>query len=139
MGLVWWIDGDLTLTNTTVISGGWALQGFSCGALEMRDSTLRSSSGFLIPCNRSLDLGTAASPGNNKFETTESGPAILYRNGGGPLTHVIYLVGNTWKPNVQGADAVGHYSSMLVTTPTTQGNEGNYSIRSIGAGGGLQF
>ncbi|NVB80760.1 MAG: DUF1565 domain-containing protein [Kofleriaceae bacterium] len=136
---VWWIDGDLTLTNTTVLGGGWALAGFSCGALKMRGSTLRSSSGFLIQCNHSLDLGTAASPGHNKFETTDPGPAILYGSPDGPLTHVVYLVGNTWKPNVQGADAAGHYPSMLVTTPTTPGNEGNYSVRSIGPGGGFQF
>lgn len=136
---IWWMAGDLTLTNATASAEGWALAGFSCGALKVRGTTLRAGGSILIPCNRSVDFGTAASPGNNTFEVPAASPAIAYLASAGPLTHIVYLVGNTWKPNVQGADAAGHYPSMLVTTPTTAGNEGNYSFRSIGPGGGLQF
>jgi len=83
-----------------------------------------------LPSASQLDLGTAASPGNNTFLTTSTAVA----NHGQPGDAGVTAVGNTWNPNIQGADADGHYAAQLITGPTTGGL--NYYV---GPTAGIQF
>lgn len=72
-----------------------------------------------------LDLGTAASPGNNKLQSINEGIASLTTASSVPIT----AVGNKWKPNTQGADATGQYAAGLVTGPVAATvPKGNYII-----------
>ena len=48
---------------------------------------------------------------------------------------VVQAVGNTWIPNVEGADASGHYASQLITT----NQSGQNFTTNFTTGGGLQL
>lgn len=85
-----------------------------------------------------VDLGTAASPGNNTILGGAGGVGLLLQR---TTTSVVNAVGNTWKPNVQGADGAGKYPATLIdgsaTVAETPGN--NYAITAAGAGSGIQL
>jgi hypothetical protein len=84
-----------------------------------------------------INLGTAASPGNNTFLGTAAGLGVSLSTA---TTSVVSAVGNTWRPSVQGADASGHYASTFIDGTAgvafVAGN--NYRI-TAGTGAGIQF
>ncbi|AKU99059.1 hypothetical protein AKJ09_05723 [Labilithrix luteola] len=84
-----------------------------------------------------MDLGTAASPGGNTLLGGDTGVGLLLY----PTSTVVQAVGNTWKANVQGADATGKYAASLVdgaiAVPLVPGN--NFGIVTAQPGQGLQF
>jgi len=105
-------------------------------SLTMRSSTV-SYSGIgvhLVASNSLADLGTASDPGGNTFRNnTKYGvQSDVTVNG-----TAVQAVGNTWIPNVQGADANGHYTAKAVAGPTTATTPQNYYI--TGAGRSIQF
>ena len=77
----------------------------------------------------SLDMGTAdpAAPGNNLFQSganTFTALRVTWAN-------VVDASGNTWLPNVQGADAQGHYVAGTLKvgpTPTLTGSSNYWLI-----------
>jgi hypothetical protein len=75
-----------------------------------------------------VDLGTSGSPGGNTF--TNNTPSSV-RN---ETTNTLNAAGNTWKANIQGADASGHYTAALVAGPASGAN---YEL--TGSGVQIQF
>ena len=114
------ISGSAFTGNTLT---GIDFEGF--GSLKLRNSTISSNSGqgvWLIT-NPSADLGTAADPGGNTLTgNTSTSVQMNFTNVGN-----VQAAGNTWNPNVQGADAAGHYATpTLKTGPAGSGT--NYQI-----------
>ncbi len=96
------------------------------GVLVMRNCVSTNNvGGIYLYGNMVLDLGTSASHGNNVFQNG-NGTTGLEIDGGVSCSSVIDAVGNTWRPNVQEADANGHYSTRLVRGPTAPG--GNFTL-----------
>jgi hypothetical protein len=118
---------------------GAAAQGISVSGgaqLTMRNSTV-SYSGIgvhLVASNSLADLGTSADPGGNTFRNNTKYGVQSDVTGTGTA---VQAVGNTWIPNVQGADASGHYAAAAVAGPTTATTPQNYYI--TGAGRSIQF
>lgn len=59
------------------------------------------------------DLGKVSDQGENTFHATDTNVDV--GGSGGPQT--VWAVGNTWWPNVQGADASGHYATQALAGP----------------------
>jgi len=98
--------GGIVLSDATAAS-----------SLTMRSTTVASNSGNLIlfkgTAASTLDLGTSASAGANAFSGVTVGALPLAAVNTSALIAAT-AIGNTWIPNVQGANASGQY-----TTPTT--------------------
>jgi uncharacterized Zn-binding protein involved in type VI secretion len=94
--------------NNNVMSVYWA--GLGSHKLVMRGCNVRATgigtgtTSINLNGSAAADLGTAASPGNNIFQSNDG--VILYIEGG-PVAP-IDAVGNTWGP-VQGANSQGRY------------------------------
>ena len=88
----------------------------------------------LVASNSLADLGTAADPGGNTFQNNTKYGLQSDVTGNGTA---VPAVGNTWMPNVQGADANGHYATATVSGPTPATQPENYYI--TGAGRSIQF
>lgn len=125
-------NGSLSVTNTTVSGHPYVGISVATGVpVTMRGSSLLSNAGgiLLVGLDGQTDLGTAASPGGNTFQNGTSQVGVTsFRT-----FHTVSAVGNTWIPNVQGADGSGHYGSQLVTGAVTGAN---YTLPS---GASLQF
>ncbi len=121
---------SLTLSNLTITGNTYGGMTVSNGALTLRGSTVSNNGaegGLALYGNPSVDLGTSASPGGNTF-TGNSGPQIYSVVGAG---QTVNAVGNTWTPNVQGADATGRYSLPPAFAPVPKAgptNGANYQI-----------
>lgn len=136
---VWAVASGVVAINNNTISG-WVAVDTSDKATKvtLRGNTL--DGGYTV-CTADytsiasqLDLGTAASPGNNILKKSGGGTAAVnsfYVDAGAP---VIQAVGNTWIANQQGADANGHYAAALVPGPVTTGP--NYNVTPVA---GIQF
>lgn len=86
-----------------------------------------------------VDLGTEASPGNNDIHGGPGGLSLwLNKSSSGS---VVTAIGNTWKPNVQGADAAGKYPTSFIdgSAPVPYVGGNNYSISTPGAGSGIRY
>lgn len=109
-----------------------ATRGFGAvGAIWMIDSTLTNTDDCVrldgdVAAN--FDLGYGAFPGNNTFQCDVTGVRV-----GTPAGSLINAVGSTWHPNVQGADADGHYAGLV---EVTSGSGQNYDL---GAGATLRL
>lgn len=117
--------GSFDVRNTTV-TGSSAAGGIGAGiyvyatpaaSFKLRASTVSGGAqdgvtfgGFVT---MTVDLGTAADPGGNTF-TGNAASGLL--NGMAP-GQTLNAVGNTWTPNVQGADANGRYSTPPAFAP----------------------
>ena len=123
----------LTVRANTKVSGstveGGSVGIYSTGALKLRDTTVRGTgtSGFGLFLTGTADLGTEADPGGNTFTATNtlldhSDPELATL--ANPLD--VSAVGNTWKANVQGADADGHYPRRHDVSGVTSG--GNFQL-----------
>lgn len=105
-------QGDISMNG----ADGVALTGATFkNSLQVRSGTILDQNGghgfsFAGAATSTLDLGKKADPGNTTFTGVAVGHSAVN------LTAAIqgFAVGNTWVPNVQGANATG-----LFTTPTT--------------------
>ncbi len=102
--------GGVRLTDATAVN-----------ALKMRSVALGANTGnalaFAGTAASTLDLGTAASLGASTFSGVPGGSSAL------SLTALVNAtaIGNTWMPNVQGADATGKYLSATTLTGAASG------------------
>jgi hypothetical protein len=95
-------------------------------ALTMRNCTITAGALgiYLYASTAALDLGTVASRGNNVIQNQSTG---IHMDPGSNQLHV-EAVGNTWIPDLQGADAEGHYPSMRLVGPVSAGTRGNFDF-----------
>ena len=126
-------SGSFDVRNTTV-TGSSAAGGIGAGiyvyatpsaSFKLRASTVSGGAqdgvtfgGFVT---MAVDLGTAADPGGNTF--TGNAASGLF-NGMAP-GQTLNAVGNTWTPNVQGADANGRYSTPPAFAPVPKAGPAN--------------
>jgi hypothetical protein len=109
---------NLTIDGGTFSGGiGWA-QGNNFRARNARIDLIS----ILGSISGAVDLGTAASPGNNDFSQGSSYGLFAQV---GSTTVVLNVSGNKWHPSVQGADANGRYA---VGTVVTSGTGMNYYL-----------
>lgn len=95
-------DANLVMRNCTVIGNGFGI-----------DVYQRSFA----------DLGTMANPGNNVFQNNSN--ASVFAESSVPVN----AIGNTWNPNVQGADENGKYiTTAAIPGPVAAVNNGNFQI-----------
>lgn len=118
---------NATLTNVSFQRHPAAVQPGG-GQIKMRRCSFADNSeGFYVPSVVGLDLGTAEDPGNNIFQDGFASIGIEVE--AGVPVHV-YAVGNTWRPNVQGADGAGHYARMTLNGPVgTDGGQINFKLQ----------
>ncbi len=111
---------DLTTANGSVIDLEAAsfsmdtLRGarFGGGSPSVFHLTVRGTSVAMVPtgfelagdAGSSWDFGTLAEPGDNRFDATTT--SLLLSSA---ASATVSAIGNTWAPNVQSADADGHY------------------------------
>ena len=100
----------------------------SGGSLKLRGSTVSSNTGDGVALSGSIvvDVGSAADAGGNTFTGNTSTGLRINLNSAGAAQ----AVGNTWNPNVQGADGSGHYASPVQKTGPASGT--NYIIGNAG-------
>jgi hypothetical protein len=93
----------------------------------MRGCTITQNlgDGIYLFDNAAADLGTTADPGGN---TLTSNAGIGLDIDGNFGARLITAVGNTWNPNVQGADGQGHYTAAVVTGPDTAATGANFAV-----------
>ncbi len=101
----------------------------SLNSLSVRNSVLTTSGSnsnvILVTFSGSfIDLGSAASPGGNTFinSSADLNPRTMVGiSTVAGTTATMNASGNTWRPNVQGADAAGKYAAATVTGPSPSG------------------
>lgn len=131
IGIEVYTGGNVKLANTVFSDNRASACEVGDGSLTLRGCTLRDRGGVYVYGAAQIDFGTAASPGNNVFQSG----AGLDIDGGRTGLHPT-AVGNTWRPNLQGADAAGHYASSLITGPVGYNGPVNFNIS---AGSTLQL
>ena len=135
----------VTISNTEISDNGTAITqihgGIRLGAailnLKLRGVTFKDIGGsatdatdmYLTASNGSnFDFGTLADPGLNTFQTNGLGSGLRFQSANfSGLT--VQAVGNTWTPNVQGADPQGKYA-VPVGGPKTFDAVGPISVNS---------
>ena len=124
--------GEWTFTNVAIknhpVMGIYFQNGSTPGKLKLRGCTVTGNRTgvylFAVPVG--VDLGTAASPGGNIFQGNAQYGVEADTSSGTPL---IPAVGNTWRPNVQGADATGKYATpATINGPVDLGAGTNFSV-----------
>jgi hypothetical protein len=127
---VWIVNGSVaTLTSNTIT--GYVSVDVADGSTKVlaRNNHFGGSYGVVTADSgllhaSQLDLGTAASPGNNTIQCTLIGVSNSGQAGDAGVT----AVGNTWNP-VQNADLTGHYAAQYITGPTpTVAGPNNYYV-----------
>jgi hypothetical protein len=113
---------QLTIANARLEAPGSKGVAIRTATLKLRNSTIASSvTGILVLDFGTIDLGTVADPGNNIIK--DGNLAGVDFEGSLSAFGTVDAVGNTWNPNVQGADAQGHY----ITRRTISGGDVNSS------------
>lgn len=125
-------SGSYTFTNVA-IKGNHSLGislvkgtrggALSPGSLRMRRCTVTGNTRGVYLLGATGDLGTPSDPGNNTFGQNLEVGLDLYES------VATFAVGNTWRPNVQGADAHGKYASGRIKPPVDAINGHNYRIK----------
>lgn len=128
-------DGaHLTLSGNTVNNGVWGLlladpttvvvaRGNSILTQNMDAIHIGYTSA--VP-GTALDLGTATNPGNNTILGSATGMGLNLANVSA-TSGVVQAVGNTWHPNIQGANFAGHYASAVIAAGTAYLAGNNYA------------
>lgn len=135
---MWIVNGSTTTVTSNTISGWIAIDTADATTKVIArnnhfDGRFTIRTGGAAPTAAQLDLGTAVSPGNNSILASSGGTAV--NNFDATATDAgVTAVGNTWTPNVQGADANGHYAAQQIPGPTQSGV--NYFVRPTA---GIQF
>jgi len=79
-----------------------------------------NGSGIDASAGTAADLGTMLNPGNNVFQNNSN--FSVFAEASVPVS----AVGNTWNPNVQGADPNGKYTTVATISgqvdPVSNGN-----------------
>jgi hypothetical protein len=84
---------------------------------------LDNGSGIDVFAGSTADLGTVASPGDNVFQGNKG--VGVFAEAPGPVS----AIGNTWNPNVQGADGTGKYTATaIIPGPVAATDNGNFGI-----------
>jgi HYDIN/CFA65/VesB-like, Ig-like domain len=143
-GVSVWDYGAVTYRNLHVTSCHQGLY-LSEGQVTVRDSTIEDSieygivSYFTASFGGTLDLGTPAEPGNNVIRSSQGIGYMFNLWGNDP--HAVPAHGNTWRADVQGADALGEYSAQTVVGPVVEVDGNNYAITTMsGTGvGSIEF
>ena len=139
-GILIGTGGSLTaMASTFEGNGDWAIStGISVepANVMIRDSVFTDNvpGGVRIKSalNSSWDLGRGNDPGGNTFTGHIEGGVAL-DVGPAQDTLIVYASGNTWVPNVQGADENGHYSVVSgEANDVVSGYGSNYSIDTWG-------
>jgi hypothetical protein len=98
--------GDVTVASCIFQGNGQSMEVSNAAELSVRGTTVVSGDYAVFHTGtHHPDLGSVAMPGGNDFSGADK---CLYVSG---VTGSMTAVGNTWKPNVQGADSMGHYTS----------------------------
>lgn len=98
--------------------------------LFMRDCSVThsQSDGVYLFDESVADLGTAASPGNNTFQSNGGVGVNIF---GVDIGRQIDAVGNTWNASLQGSDTLGHFPGRAtVSGPIDRTNGNNFAISS---------
>lgn len=132
--------GSLALSGIYISNSTWAGILLSPSStrrsitFRMRGSSITSSKTYAIGYEStptgglgSIDLGTASDPGGNTLRDN------VFRNLNATGNLTLTAVGNTWNPNIQGADAQGRYAKARVDGPRSGDNY------YIGPGVSIQF
>jgi hypothetical protein len=117
-------NGDEGINSGAVVVSGSAT---TPTTLVVRNCSLFSNSfaGFVVKDHALADLGTTASPGNNRLQFNDNLPVNL---AGAAGQSTVTAVGNTWKPNTQGSDAAGHYAPQLIQEPVAVDFSNNFAV-----------
>lgn len=144
-GVLFNSGGSLSMNGTTVDGGAFSalqLNGVKTYQLTLRNSTVKGTGAGVVlqgDGTSAFDLGTAAAPGGN---TLQAATAVRVSTAAGVLATA---VGNTWKPNVQGANAAGAYTAASSVCnganpcDVTAGTGGNFTFQGAGAGAALRL
>lgn len=116
--------GTWTFTNVKIHHNKDLAFYLQTADLVMRNCQLvDNGEGMDIFQDSTADLGTVASPGGNIFQRNKIASVFAES----PVR--VNAVGNTWNPNVQGADANGRYTTMeIISGQVTAPDNGNYGI-----------
>jgi hypothetical protein len=116
--------------------------GSGASTIYMRNTTITGNSNsnglrILGTATGNYDFGTVADPGNNTFQGNSlvSGGATECYFAVANVT-LINAIGNTWDPNVGGADATGHYvpSGGNPYVQSSASQFPNYTLEQFGGG-----
>lgn len=66
---------------------------------------------YVLDASGGIDLGTAGEPGGNRFEECRFTCVNITSSAG---AYTVQAVGNSWMPNLQGADDDGRYTAQLI-------------------------
>jgi hypothetical protein len=120
--------GTWSLTNVTLSGDSVFAIYVQADAMKLRGCTVTSNPMFgVYVFGGTADFGTASSPGGNVFQGNGGVGVDLGATSG---TVTVPAIGNTWRPNVQGADAQGHYSAGIVAGPVAFAPDANFAISS---------
>lgn len=139
--------GSLRMVNNTLTGGARGITIGSEGSYELQVSGSAISGGTDAvwlggDATSVFDFGDPSSiynsAGGNTFSGGTAGLRLSVAAG-----VVVRAIGNTWAPNVQGADAAGHYSNAVCNGASpcevSQGNGPNYLFANAGAGARLRL
>jgi hypothetical protein len=126
----------LTISNSQIRAidelGGFGIITSSDKPLTLRNSNLSGSARGVLVDSPFADLGTGdpGQSGNNNLASFETGVQVDQNN---PIAFV-EAIGDTWNPNVQGADATGHYSlpNVLFNGLSPNANGQNFELATFG-------
>lgn len=126
------ITGTWTLTNVGIKGNpvmGIYLQGGGAdtpGTLTMRGCTVTGNGNGIYLFDFAIaDLGTASNPGNNTLQNNVNIGLVIDGNNG---DRTIHAAGNTWRPDVQGANAQGKYGAALMNA-VAKTDRNNFAIQ----------
>jgi hypothetical protein len=132
--------------NAVIQGNGTGIRGYNDGPkISLRGTQVTGSTndGLYLFANdgTSLDLGTASSPGGNTFagnNASDGGFANLNILSTPTTTPLVFsAISNTWDPNIQGADANGHFpSGTTFTASPASGQVNGRNVNLIHSGSG---
>lgn len=117
-------QGTWTFTNVAIRQNKNIAFYLQDASLVMRNCTVVGN-GFGIDVYQGsvADLGTMSSPGNNVFQNNSD--VSVFAESSVPVN----AIGNTWNPNIQGADGNGKYiTTATIAGPVAAVSNGNFQI-----------
>jgi hypothetical protein len=116
--------GTWTFRNVAIKQNAHSAFYLQDANLIMRDCTVVENGLGIDAYQGSVaDLGTMPNPGNNVFQNNSN--VGVFAESSVPVT----AIGNTWNPNVQGADPNGRYTTIAtIPGPLAGGSNGNFEI-----------
>lgn len=117
-------QGTWTFTNVTIQHNKDLAFYLQDANLNMRNCTVVGNGfGIDVSSGSVADLGTMLNPGNNVFQNNAN--VGVFAESSVPVN----AIGNTWNPNIQGADQNGKYATIAtIPGPVASVNNGNFQI-----------